>query len=380
MAVDDSMKDLIVGINAVTTDGFEDLLGQIARQTSGKAKTLSVCTLEQWRYRHQQNRWRRLALSLRVRVLFPLRIVTDIRKICRATPQVKFIVTSNPPWAIWAAHLAAPRGTIYAWLYDLLDVLLDDKKSADNAGVLRRWIYAVLSSACRLLMSRSLHQCGQVAFIGPQLMDEAKSRYSLSTGRVIPVPVTVQKDLRASSWATDEPLRISYVGNLGFGHDWLTLVNAHAMTSAPTLLTFAASGSRLLELIAFVDERNVENLAISGPLSDAQWRKLMSESPLTAITQSAAGGSGSLPSRLISSLAIGQAIVAVAPEGSDLELVVSKSGCGLVANPGESKVLAEALEKLSPADVRGMQIAAINLFQLDYELDAVASQWVDVLL
>jgi colanic acid biosynthesis glycosyl transferase WcaI len=82
-------------------------------------------------------------------------------------------------------------------------------------------------------------------------------------------------------------------------------------------------------------------------LSDPDYERLLAAADVALITQAAGTGQFFFPSKLLSVLAAGLPVVAVADESSELASAVREGGFGCTIPPGDAEGLANTLRKLA---------------------------------
>ncbi|MCR9296234.1 MAG: glycosyltransferase family 4 protein [bacterium] len=141
---------------------------------------------------------------------------------------------------------------------------------------------------------------------------------------------------------------ILYSGNFGKTHDVSTIVEAANVLVGRKDLYFLLIGDGeqkplLRELISKYELTNVSLL----PFSDDQtFPYSLASGDLAIVTLDAASATVSTPSKTYSSMAAGSAIIALAPEDSELSDLVHKHDMGVRVDPRNAVALAEAIERL----------------------------------
>jgi colanic acid biosynthesis glycosyl transferase WcaI len=112
-------------------------------------------------------------------------------------------------------------------------------------------------------------------------------------------------------------------------------------------------------------------------LPDREWARLLVRSELSLVTLRREANRTSIPSKTFSAIAAGAAVVAVAPEDSDLGTTIHRHGAGVLIEPGDVDGLVAALVRLSSDDrarasLRGAAHAAAVTH---YDIPALARRW-----
>jgi glycosyltransferase involved in cell wall biosynthesis len=153
----------------------------------------------------------------------------------------------------------------------------------------------------------------------------------------------------AAEYGTREKFTLVYGGNIGRFHELRTAVEAIERIEADdrTDIQFIiiGEGAQKQELIEYVDEHGIENV-IFAPIQPVE--KLTDvlncgNASLVSVKNTVKGMCVS--SKFYSSLAIGDPILAIAPEGDEISYVVTEAECGAHVEPGEVEQTRKTLER-----------------------------------
>jgi colanic acid biosynthesis glycosyl transferase WcaI len=102
---------------------------------------------------------------------------------------------------------------------------------------------------------------------------------------------------------------------------------------------------------------------------------------VTVLTMRPGYSDASIPSKLISYFASGRPVICSAPSGSAVSQIMSRSGAGVVVEPGNAAALARAISDLflCPTDTERMGRAARAYFERHFTLDRAHAQFSAVL-
>jgi lipopolysaccharide/colanic/teichoic acid biosynthesis glycosyltransferase/glycosyltransferase involved in cell wall biosynthesis len=314
-------------------------------------------------------------------VAFPLRMVAE------AAVQTDVVVpTTNPfhlpAWLVLTRPLHGNR--VIPLVYDLYPDALE------AAGVTSS---DTLSSRLLAHLNRAwLERADGVVFIGDRMASHACARYGrprrsvvIPTGAsasefasVVPNPAP---DSPLATWCRAKEVVVTYIGNLGLMHDWTTFASGVLRLCPPHHerwgLVVAASGPGVAHLRQQWSSLNSDVVRLEGPLSDRDWAELLSNSQVSIVTLRAEAAQTSIPSKTFSAMAAGHAILAVAPEDSDLADLVRRHRCGIVVPPGDVDGFSRALELLvTDRQERDRARAAARQAVVDhYDMPILAEQW-----
>jgi colanic acid biosynthesis glycosyl transferase WcaI len=129
-----------------------------------------------------------------------------------------------------------------------------------------------------------------------------------------------------------------YSGNIGMKQGLDLIVEAAARVEGARLIV-CGDGAARPALEALIAARNLDKLGNLGnvtllPLQpDEDYRRMMADADVCVISQRAGGGAAFFPSKLLSCVALGKPVLAVAEAGSELARVVREEGLGLWVAP-----------------------------------------------
>lgn len=168
---------------------------------------------------------------------------------------------------------------------------------------------------------------------------------------------------------------------------------------------FAASGAGIEKLQTRLGGAYADTLRFVGPLDDGAWAALMARSQVSLVTLNEAAHSTCAPSKAYSALAAGAAILAVAPQNSDLAALVEgrfdetidltenpkpsiqaaasaktkekpkAAACGMVVRPGDVDAFIAALKMLFNEKERKRFAPAIAKAAESNDINHLAKTW-----
>ncbi len=376
-----------VTIASCTGGGPMERLARALTALGAEAEVLEELGDRRWRERMASGRIGRGRARIGSLLVFPIRAIAHglFRR-----PSV-LVATTNPfhlPLVLIATR-PLHRVPVVALVYDVYPDALEVSGVATPTGLLAR----AAAGANRFWLSRA----DAVVFIGPVMAEHVCGRYgSPPYSEVIETGASVSEFDTVCAHAADAKSElerwcrgkvvVSYVGNLGQMHDWETVCRAVPRVLAdPDLarlcFVVAASGAGAEYLARRWSGLAPDRVRFEPPLPDAAWARLLSVSSIALVTLKEAASKTSIPSKTFSAMAAGNAVVAVAPAGSDLAAVVAQEGCGAVVSPGDVEGLVHALrglaldpEALCLARDRGRRAVAAR-----YDVAVLAGRWLALL-
>ena len=295
------------------------------------------------------------------------------------------VPTTNPFFL--PAFLVATRflhgRPVVPLVYDLYPDALEAGGVASSTGLMAK----IASAANRF----TFRNADAVVFIGQGMGEHARARYGtprrwavLETGadanELDPVALAGPPESDLERFIADK-LVISYVGNAGHVHDVETLAAAvpallAQRPNAAVAIVIAASGPGLARLRDALG--HLAAVRIVPPLADREWARLLVRTHISVATLKPAAHRTSIPSKALSAMGAGAAILAIAPADSDLGALVTGHGCGWLVAPGDvegaAKAMVDALDRpdetLAPRR-RAARAAVVE----HYDLKILAARW-----
>ena len=187
---------------------------------------------------------------------------------------------------------------------------------------------------------------------------------------------------------------ILYCGNFGNLHDSETIFSLwrhYAQVPRRDLITvgptqglptfkFACSGPKSTELKAALDampEAIRRQIQLSGGLTQKAWLEAMATSDLALVTMVPGSERVVMPSKTYSAMMAGQAILAIAPEDSDLVDLIKAADCGWFVEPGDVSGLVSVVSEICADSQRllKMQERSYDYAQAHFGQNTLAKKW-----
>jgi glycosyltransferase involved in cell wall biosynthesis len=295
------------------------------------------------------------------------------------------VVMTTPPLVVVVAllHRLLHRQTrIVLWSMDCYPDVAERFGELRTGGVLSR----ALRSATRWAFRRVDH----VVALDGAMAELLTSQYAAGPGRP---PCTVVPNWEPAALfpaagaaldrrppAAGEPVRLLYLGNIGVGHRFDTVVDAAAELGDEVEVRFVGGGARKESLADAVAARGLRNVELQGYVPKDEVPDLLRTADAALITLDERSLGVISPSKLHGNLAAGLPVLYVGPTGSNVDEAIERFGCGWSLREGDvAGVVAAARALRSPAiaEVRARARAAFDeaycdrvaLPQLDRILD-----------
>lgn len=324
----------------------------------------------------------RVVLRLRMYGEYPLRMLWQVLRAPRGS---LFLVTSNTFFTPWLVRLLGHwRGhTVTHLLYDLFPeaMIVAAGRPLPEAGA--PLALSPVQHAVALCMRRTFLRCDATVFIGDRLRRYAERRYGkVARGAVI----AVGSDAALFSQHPPERMpdgtwTVLYSGQLGRMHDWETVFTAWQKDACPGFrFLMRGGGAGMQALEARLDTTTAGVLAevqVGGSQGTGSWVQALEAAPIGLITLRPGAEAVVFPSKTFSALQAGQAILAIAPEESDLADLVQRHRCGWLVAPGDAAGLVELLAHLRahPEEVLEARRNAWHAGREYFGAEALARAW-----
>jgi glycosyltransferase involved in cell wall biosynthesis len=335
-------------------------------------------------YRMAKSRWQRLKLRLDLYIGYPLLLIWHI--LFRVERGAKVVVTSNTFYAPWVARMVSRwrKVSVIHLLYDTYpDALIESGNLSSDS-----WV----AKAIAWVTSQTLKRCHGNAFIGERLRQYAERQYGKArNGSVIPLAVACPEkgNLAIVSDPEQERITVLYCGNFGHLHDVETFPEALRGLGLEVLsrlhIRFHTSGGRREEGYRLLEEVQRQHPELKMTLGDSlgfrEWEDVMRGAAVGLVTMRTGAEKVLFPSKTFSAMAMGQAILAICSNQSDLADLVKSSEGGWQGEPGDVQSVQNALREIvsDPQQLLIKRTRASEYVPAHYSMQKIADQWIDYL-
>lgn len=325
-------------------------------------------------YRRRRTAAGRIWLRFQQYIGYPLYLCWSLLKPGKADIVV---VSSNTFYAPLLASFLHPQ--VIHLVYDLFPeaLVMSGKIGSQSllAGLIRR---TTAATATRVKMN---------VLLGRRLEGYVCSTHEAAAPTCV-IPVGADANLFGEPISQgDRVVKVLYCGNFGNLHDLVTFKGAMSKLSDEKTHPrevhwfFHCSGPKygqLKEMSDRLDEHT--NCTVYAGLPQQEWVRTMSDSHIALVTMVPGAEKVVMPSKTYSAMCAGQAILAIAPEESDLVDLIKEHDCGWWVEPGDVEGLVELVRKLPDMGdevlrKRSNAHAAGHKF---YSQEALAKQWMEL--
>lgn len=175
---------------------------------------------------------------------------------------------------------------------------------------------------------------------------------------------------------------VLYSGNLGQHHDLETLIQAAGLVeSLPIQFVFIGEGAQKAKLRHMVNSKNLENVDFHPYQPREKLPDTLTCGDISVVSEDKRAEGLCVSSKLYSSLAAGNAILGLVGSESDVAQVISEGDCGLRADQGDYKKLAEHLRHWldNKEELEEMGRNARKHFERNFTLDRAVGNYAKLL-
>jgi colanic acid biosynthesis glycosyl transferase WcaI len=382
------MKVILWGINyAPESIGIAPFNRELCEYLAGRGHHVTAVTAfpyyPHWRKQPgDRGRWHRAETAGGVSVhrcwCYVPAVVTSLRRIAHelsfglvstlrilALPRADVYVVVSPPLALGFFAWIATTLKRSRFVFHVQDLQPD---AAVGLGMLKRgWLVRALYGLERLAYAKA----AVVSGISGGMMTAFRRKGVPPAKRLLlpnwlriaagsPSEAKGRDEARRHFGIADGTLLAVYAGNLGRKQSLEILIEAaFLLMAAPSdgaarvRLIIAGDGAARPDLEQCLRSHPGTGVQLLPLLSDDEYAALLGAADVALITQATGTGQFFFPSKLLSVLAAGLPVVAVADEDSELSHAVREGGFGHTVQPGDAIGLAAALRSLgeSPAQL-----------------------------
>jgi glycosyltransferase involved in cell wall biosynthesis len=321
-------------------------------------------------------------------VVFP---VSAFVKALRDDDEQILVATTNPFYLPALLVLGRPlhKKRVVALIWDLFP------EAAITAGMIGE--RSLVARLVRGVNRRMLCGADGVVFIGEHMQKYISDKYGVPRASAVIETGAIDEEFSKVDTTKppegSEPERgkslalfcegktiLSYVGNMGHVHETETLIEALlplVHRAQGWALVVCASGPGVAKFRRAFSEVDPKVVRFEEPLLDHEWAWLMARTDVSFVTLKDAARHTSIPSKTFSAMAANSAVVAVAPRGSDLFLLLKRYGCGEVFEPGDAAGVRGLVAQLLSSEefLAERKNAARRALLEHFEMSVVARKW-----
>jgi glycosyltransferase involved in cell wall biosynthesis len=305
------------------------------------------------------------------------------RLVAELSPDV--VVSANTPLVAQALLWRAARRTrarrVY-WLQDFLGRGTRAVLSAQSAVLGAGFGWALES-----LETRLLRQADSVIVIAHDFLDELRRRDVHTPTKVIEnwapldeFPIRDKSNTWSRNHALAERVVALYSGTLGLKHDPEHLLRAAEALGSAGVLVVITEGTGREALEASKARQGLENLVLLDYVPYEVLPDLLGTADVCLVLLESEAGTFSVPSKTLSYLAAGRALVGAIPAENLAAKTVLRAGAGVIVEPGDYEGFATAVRDLldDPQRTASMGAAGRAYAERHFEIAEICDRFLDV--
>jgi glycosyltransferase involved in cell wall biosynthesis len=289
--------------------------------------------------------------------------------------QDAIVVMTTPPFVVVVALLHTllhPRSRVVLWSMDCYPDAAERFDELRPGGPMSRALKAVNRWAFRRL--------AHVVVLDGAMGELLSTQYAAGPGRP---PTTVIPNWERASlfpageapapwpgWrelVTDDPTVIVYLGNIGVGHRFDTVVDAAQHLGDDALFVFVGGGARREALEREVTERGLEgNVRFVDYIPKEDTASLMAGADAALITLDERSLGIMSPSKLHANLAAGLPVLYIGPPGSNVDEAIGRFDCGASLREGDVVGVIDFVRSLRQPGAQSLRVHARQAFDEAY--------------
>lgn len=294
--------------------------------------------------------------------------------------QDAIIVLTTPPFIACCAalhKLLHPRTRLILWNMDCYPDAAEHAHVIRPGGWIARACHALNRALFRRLdqlvcldeaMARLL--CGHYARAQPELTVrvipnfEELARYPDPATRTPPPPWP-----GAQALGLDGKFVILYMGNMGYGHDFATALEAAQLLAGTNVAFLFVGGGKNYQSIADqARTMGLKNVHVHPYVPKEQVASILALASCALVTLRNDALGVMSPSKIHANLAAGLPLLYIGPATSNVDEAITRHGAGLSLRHGQARELAQAIAQLcaDPARHARMRQAARAAFEASY--------------
>jgi len=308
-------------------------------------------------------------------------------------PRADIYVVVSPPLGLGFFAWIATRLKRSRYVFHVQDLQPD---AAVGLGMLRRgWLVSMLYSLERLAYAKAARVSGisdgmMLAFQqkGVPLGKRVLLPNWLRIATELPAESSDRAAARRDFGIPEGTLLAVYAGNLGRKQNLEIIIEAAARLQespadaphARVSIIIAGDGAARADLEQRLRDHPDAAVQLLPLLSDRDYASLLEAADVALITQAAGTGRFFFPSKLLSVLAAGLPVVAVADADSELAAAVNAGGFGRAVPPGDAVGLAAVLHGLSESPAQLDAWARRTVWVGQFSREAILPRFEQMLL
>jgi len=294
-------------------------------------------------------------------------------------PRQDLIITlTTPPLISWCAmlhkRLHGRKTRLILWNMDCYPDVAERANVIKPGGLLARFLHArtraVFKNIDHLVcldeaMARLL--CGNYAAAHPELPVTIVPNWE--DAAFFPRGAEYEPWEERGKLGLEGKFVVLYLGNMGYGHDFKTVLDAaRLLKDDPVVFLFVGGGRNWQGVKDEAERLGLTNISVQGYVPKEKTGSVMSNAACALVTLRDDAVGIMSPSKIHSNLAMGLPLIYVGPTTSNVDEAISQFGCGVSLRHGDAAGLAAFVRSTiaDPARLGDFRARARRAFEAAY--------------
>jgi|SRR5580698_6879845 glycosyltransferase involved in cell wall biosynthesis len=290
---------------------------------------------------------------------------------------------TNPPFTpVWLWSLSK----LFLGRYQ---VMLQDIYPEGLIAVGKLKSRSIVSRLWRHFNGLALNEADKIFVLGRDMRELVRSHYSVGITKIVYIPhwsivppatpIAPESATLMGRLDLKDKFVVQYSGNMGLWHDIDCIIRAAARLTNRNDIHFLliGDGLRLQHAKRLASALGIRNLTWLPFQENRELHDSLSSCHLALVSQREGLQGIAVPCKLYGIMAVGRAILAMVPSGSEIDLVVREENCGHVVSPGDDDALATAILELAANRpmLQQMGLNSYNAFQRKYTVSRAKTKF-----
>ncbi|WP_292594687.1 glycosyltransferase family 4 protein [Mesotoga sp. UBA5847] len=202
----------------------------------------------------------------------------------------------------------------------------------------------------------------KVVVIGRDMREYIEETYKVPEENIVFIPNWANSSEKLETNGEEQKFEVLYGGTIGEAQKLDTLIGAARVLQERKVdinIKIVGDGMEKKNLQEIVKRENLKNVQFCELVPEREFRKLMMQTSVLVVTLREESKGMSVPSKLYTYLTAGKPILAIVPEGSELDMEIKEDQFGISVSGNSPELIADAIIKLKE-DKEFRERAGIN--------------------
>ncbi len=189
----------------------------------------------------------------------------------------------------------------------------------------------------------------KVVVIGRDMRDYITETYKVPEENIAFIPNWANNSEKLKRNGEEQEFEVLYGGTIGEAQKLDTLIEAARILQERKVdinIKIVGDGMEKKSLQEIVKRENLKNVQFCELVPEREFRKLMMQTSVLVVTLREESKGMSVPSKLYTYLTAGKPILAIVPEGSEIDMEIEEDQFGISVSGNSPELIADAIIKL----------------------------------